>query len=258
MSVKKSPVKAKEELRRWLNHTRSARINRDVDELIDSLQPALDEVADAYIAAFVYDYKQANYLYFNRYFPVIFQTRPEVIRDSGFEFLREALHPEDFLSCLNITTKSVSEFLKLKENEKAEMQFRLFFRAKRAKGTYMWVMQTNKIYFFDNGEKMVDVGMVMELFGDQHPMKVMGLIETPTRIIEIFPDVQTELLSSLSYRELEVLQLIRAGLSSKDIADKMKITINTVKVHRKKVLMKLGVKNMIHASRILDQYAPKP
>lgn len=48
---------------------------------------------------------------------------------------------------------------------------------------------------------------------------------------------------ALTKRELEVLQLICDGLSSKKICEKLFISINTVETHRKKILLKFNVKN---------------
>ncbi|MEP7257149.1 MAG: response regulator transcription factor [Flavitalea sp.] len=50
-------------------------------------------------------------------------------------------------------------------------------------------------------------------------------------------------LNQLSEREIEVINQIRDGLSSKEIADKLTISIKTVEVHRHNILKKLKVKN---------------
>lgn len=50
-------------------------------------------------------------------------------------------------------------------------------------------------------------------------------------------------LNKLSDREMEVINLIRNGLSSKDIADKLAISIKTVEIHRHNILKKLKVEN---------------
>lgn len=50
-------------------------------------------------------------------------------------------------------------------------------------------------------------------------------------------------LNNLSEREIEVINLIRDGLSSKEIADRLKLSIKTVEVHRHNILKKLHVKN---------------
>ena len=54
----------------------------------------------------------------------------------------------------------------------------------------------------------------------------------------------------LSSREKEILQLIEQGKMSKDIADLLYISKNTVSRHRQNILEKLRVKNSIEACRI--------
>ena len=52
---------------------------------------------------------------------------------------------------------------------------------------------------------------------------------------------------SLTKREIEILQLIRQGLLSKEIADRLNISIYTVNNHRKNILTKLNANNAIEA-----------
>jgi DNA-binding NarL/FixJ family response regulator len=50
-------------------------------------------------------------------------------------------------------------------------------------------------------------------------------------------------ISSLTEREMDVINLIRQGSSSKDISAKLEISIKTVEVHRHNILRKLRLKN---------------
>ncbi len=52
------------------------------------------------------------------------------------------------------------------------------------------------------------------------------------------PDMNT-----LSRREIEIVQLIKEGLSSKEVAFKLDISLKTVEVHRYNILKKLNLKN---------------
>ena len=47
----------------------------------------------------------------------------------------------------------------------------------------------------------------------------------------------------LSRREIDVVQLIKEGFSSKEIAGKLEISLKTVEVHRYNILRKLKLKN---------------
>jgi two-component system invasion response regulator UvrY len=50
-------------------------------------------------------------------------------------------------------------------------------------------------------------------------------------------------LDSLSQRELEIIELLKKGLASKEIADVLFISTKTVEVHRYNILRKLDLKN---------------
>ncbi|MBN2387782.1 MAG: AAA family ATPase [Anaerolineales bacterium] len=55
------------------------------------------------------------------------------------------------------------------------------------------------------------------------------------------------LIEPLSARELEVLRLLGAGLSNPQIADRLVVSLNTVKAHVKNIFRKLGVHNRSQA-----------
>lgn len=50
-------------------------------------------------------------------------------------------------------------------------------------------------------------------------------------------------LNALTDREIDVVNCIREGLSSREMADKLNISVKTVEVHRHNILKKLNVKN---------------
>jgi len=53
----------------------------------------------------------------------------------------------------------------------------------------------------------------------------------------------TSAINTLTEREMDVINLIRQGNSSKDISAKLEISIKTVEVHRHNILKKLKLKN---------------
>lgn len=60
---------------------------------------------------------------------------------------------------------------------------------------------------------------------------------------EAADEPNAEMVSSITHREMEILQLIALGLTSGEIAKKLFISKNTVETHRKNLLGKLNVKN---------------
>jgi DNA-binding NarL/FixJ family response regulator len=60
----------------------------------------------------------------------------------------------------------------------------------------------------------------------------------------------TSLASQLSAREREVLQMIAEGLSTKEIADKMCVSVKTVETHRQQIMRKLNAKSVAELTKI--------
>ncbi len=79
----------------------------------------------------------------------------------------------------------------------------------------------------------------------------INLTDSPEKIISIIEQVSTSGANydagvkgdSLSDREVDVLKLLAAGLTNKEIADKLSISANTVITHRKNITQKTGIKS---------------
>lgn len=80
---------------------------------------------------------------------------------------------------------------------------------------------------------------------ENHQAKI---INTRTGEIRVLSDKDYE--NVLSRREREVLRLIDHGKLSKEIADDLSISINTVNRHRQNILAKLNVDHAIEACRV--------
>ena len=68
-------------------------------------------------------------------------------------------------------------------------------------------------------------------------------------------DSQVNRINSLTKRELEIVSMIRDGLSSHDIALKLFISQRTVEVHRYNIFKKLNVSNVVSMMKVLNQEA---
>lgn len=70
------------------------------------------------------------------------------------------------------------------------------------------------------------------------------LIEQLQQIFEAAPQQELEGNKELSSREIDVLQWVAKGITNKEIADKLNISLNTVLTHRKNITTKLGIKTV--------------
>jgi Response regulator containing a CheY-like receiver domain and an HTH DNA-binding domain len=64
-------------------------------------------------------------------------------------------------------------------------------------------------------------------------------------------------LNLLSPRELEIISLIKKGMTSKEIAEKLHIVVKTVEVHRFNILKKLQLKNSASLVNFISKHYPE-
>jgi LuxR family maltose regulon positive regulatory protein len=77
-------------------------------------------------------------------------------------------------------------------------------------------------------------------------LAALGVEEEAGAPVSQLPDSQP-LVEPLTPRELEVLRLICAGLSNREIAESLTVTLNTVKKHSSHIYGKLGVSSRVQA-----------
>jgi len=114
----------------------------------------------------------------------------------------------------------------------------------------------------------VDEGKSMQLLISEFRSKIVmrphPLLGYVDRILTFFPqqgeDIQSkvihpksEIADPLSERELEVLNLLRSELSGPEIAERLIVSLNTLRTHTKNIFNKLGVKNRRSAVRRAEE-----
>ena len=97
---------------------------------------------------------------------------------------------------------------------------------------------TQIIYKYLPGERLTEE--MMELVFDI--LQLSRDLEKHALIEEFLLQPQEDY--NLSDREMEVLELVAQGLSSKEISSRLNIAVNTVNTHRKSITRKTGIKSV--------------
>lgn len=84
------------------------------------------------------------------------------------------------------------------------------------------------------GKKLTDPKVEKEIVIVEKTITVPAITEKETDLAEIEK-------RGISQREMEVLQLIAEGLSNQEIADRLFVSLNTVKTHTSNLFLKLEV-----------------
>ena len=97
---------------------------------------------------------------------------------------------------------------------------------------------TQIIYKYLPGERLNEE--MMELVFDILQLRVLEPVELDAQELLLVPPEDY----NLSDREMEVLELVAQGLSSKEISSRLNIAVNTVNTHRKSITRKTGIKSV--------------
>jgi len=190
-----------------------------------------------------YDFASDNFSHIFGYNPQWIQT----IHKQG-DLIEERIHPDDRSQITEYQIQH-GEFIYSLPSEKRNDYQQIFqYRVLNAQQLYVNVISRQQVIQKDrNGKAWIIMG-VMDISPDQElNEKIKHSVinrETGEFVIYGMPSPTQPQLTS---REKEVLMLIRQGLLSKEIADRLSVSIHTVNNHRKNILAKLNVDTSIEA-----------
>lgn len=159
-------------------------------------------------------------------------TLEEILEMGGMAYLETIVHPDD----QNIPEDSITHYQHFDGAE-----FGGLFRAKhRQESEYKWFLGWAKAF---SKNQQGEVKEVICVDVDMSPH--MNTEEQLTQALrENLKQKNKLLLKSLRKREIEILELVCKGCSTKEIADRLFISPNTVSTHRKSIQKKLGTSNV--------------
>lgn len=161
--------------------------------------------------------------------------------------IENLVHPDD-LEVVKRIDKKVWEFLDtLPEEEKLTYKYIYELRVLE-KGKYIrMIYQTRLLAFKD--DNFLAMGMI-DLAPEQSANTSVRFQIKNCLTDEIVPfAIESATDTLLTPREREILALAKEGMFSKEISEKLNISIHTVNRHRQNILEKLQVDNMIEAIR---------
>ncbi len=200
-----------------------------------------------------YDFASDNFSHIFGYNPADIKT----IREQG-DLLEERIHPDDRAQLLEYQIEHGQFIYTLPQEERNDYQQIFQIRMLNAKQQYVNVISRQQVIEKDrNGKAWIIMG-IMDISPDQ---MLSGKIKRTVLNRKTGEIVTSSLISAgkqLTGREKEILLLIRRGLLSKEIAGKLNLSIYTVNNHRKNILAKLNVDNVIEAINTASPHRVAP
>jgi DNA-binding CsgD family transcriptional regulator len=154
------------------------------------------------------------------------------------------IHPEDVESVAACFMEMVNVAMGQSQQEILAERFVMHYRIKHANGGYRYI-QDEKITLESRNGRQIGLTVIKDVTaGLNFPGVKLELFQSIknrlVKVNEYFPANQNTKVTS---REAEIINLLKEGFKSQEIADRLSISIHTVKNHKKNLFKKINVRN---------------
>ena len=160
------------------------------------------------------------------------------------------IHPDDLPIVMDSYKRSFKFFLNLPEEKRKDYKLILNFRQHDKYGKYLNLILQVVVLELDKKGNIWLVLIIDDLLPDKISFEGVNrrLINIKSGKICLFQnELEPNKKAILSTREIEVLGLVSKGFASKEIADKLFLSVNTVNNHRQNILEKVRAVNTTEA-----------
>lgn len=172
-----------------------------------------------------------------------------LMKSNGPKYFLSFFHPDDLAIWLNISKELMEYTLKnIEVNKRKQLLYTYNFRIKNSRNKYQNILaHLTPIEFDSNGTPVMAISHYT-IVGEGQYRPLIGVIKilNKNNVYEtiFYKNYSHEAFSNkLSKREIDVIQELAMGKSSKEIADRLYISSHTVDQHRRNILKKLKFKS---------------
>lgn len=200
----------------------------------------------------IFDLARMEHAYLSPNFADLLGWDPGKILSPDNEYINSRMHPDDLVHLDDVSWQFFELVLRGDAAWHEQMKFIkliMDYRTLGKSGDYVRVIEQHKLLELDpKGNAWLSMS-VIDLSPDQdlNSLCRYRLVNTQSGELYHFPSAVSMTEQKLSYREKEILLLLAKGLISKQIADKLFISVNTVNTHRQRIIEKLNVSNTAEA-----------
>ena len=197
----------------------------------------------------IYDILQMRYVFVRNRFRELIDYDEQAAAEQGYAFFFRLMHPDDISFVLDTSIRAIEHIIGLPPAERKDYKTIFEFRLRNREGKYIRFIQQLVNLELDLQGNMWLILIVMDVNPNQQGSKQMlrSTVNMKTgKVVSVTEEVE-ERQSQLTKREVEILGLLARGMVSKEIADELFISVNTVNNHRQRIIEKMDVANTSEA-----------
>lgn len=203
----------------------------------------------------IFDLNENKIAFFSKNYANILGYDRHEFEAFNYAFFEVKIHPEDKYDLAMFGLSSLKLFKELSNDDKLNHKVVYEFRMLNSIGKYVRVIDQYQILELDATGQIWLMMSTIDLSPNQDVESQVKCQILNFRTGKIIPaSVENKLSLELTKRELEILTLVKQGLLSKEISDRLYISVHTVNTHRQRFLEKLGANNTIEAIIFATKY----
>jgi DNA-binding CsgD family transcriptional regulator len=206
----------------------------------------LAEVSNSSIQ--IFDLNEKKIVFFSKNYAHLLGYTKSEFEALNYAFFEAKIHPDDKYDLAMFGLSSLKLFKELSNDEKLNHKVVYEFRMLNSNEKYVRVIDQYQILELDATGQIWLMMSTVDLSPNQDVESSVKCQILNFRTGKIIPSsVDNKPQMELTKRELEILTFVKQGFLSKEISDKLFISVHTVNTHRQRLLEKLGANNTIEA-----------
>jgi len=197
----------------------------------------------------VFDMYKKEHVFYSYNVSTVLGYSSEDIEKLGNHFIDDKTHPDDYPGIVSNSLFALKLLMNLPIEEKMNYKLINEFRILNNVNQYIRVIEQQQVLEVDKSGNFWLSLSILDVSPNQNSNdETKGqLLNYRTGKFLTLSDKPENVTVNLTSREIEILKLVKNGFLSKEISDKLFISVHTVNTHRQRVLEKLEVSNSMEA-----------
>ncbi len=224
--------------------------------LFEKHKIALQVLADiSHSGISIFDLNNKQTIFYSSNYGKLLGYSLEEFEDLNYQFFESKIHPDDKHDLALNGLSSLKIFNAFSSDEKLNHKVVYEYRILNAEGEYIRLIEQYQILELDSIGQIWLLLSTVDISPNQESnnrVKRQILNFRTGKILQI--EIEQKPTLELTKRELEILHFVKKGFLSKEISDKLSISVHTVNTHRQRFLEKLGANNSMEAIIFASKY----
>lgn len=203
----------------------------------------------------VFDMYKKEHVFYSYNVGTVLGYSSEEIEKLGNHFIEDKVHPDDFPGIVSNSLFTLKLLINMPSEEKMDYKLINEFRILNNANQYIRVIEQQQVLEVDKRGNFWLSLSILDVSPNQNSNDEIKsqVLNYRTGKFVTLSDKPENVSVNLTSREIEILKLVKNGFLSKEISDKLSISVHTVNTHRQRVLEKLEVNNSMEAVAIASK-----